>query len=136
VTADEARDRFSDAAEGSLSGDELAAFENALASDAALRGEYERFRDTLNAMRGLAVRPPREREVDLLAGVQRKIRTRSRGRYYRDRFASQSSTRVLMMPLVLALVAIGLFTLAYVGLRFVELSAPPPTPEATHDAAP
>jgi anti-sigma factor RsiW len=136
VTADEARDRFSYAAEGSLTGDDLAAFERVLDEDVALRAEYDRFRESLHAMRGLAVRVPREREVVLLAGVQRKIRTRSRGRYYRDRFASHASTRVLLMPLVLAIVAIGLLMLAYLGLRFVELSsptAPSAPPEGAHE---
>jgi anti-sigma factor RsiW len=124
VTPDEAKERFSDALDGLLAPDDADAFERALGADAALRDEYERFRATFEAVRGLATPPPREWSVDLLAGVQRKIRARSRGRYYRDRFSSQLGARAFITPLVLALVAIGLVAIAYVDLRLVELSSP------------
>jgi hypothetical protein len=77
MTSDEARERFD------------AAFEAALSRDAGLRDELARQRALLEATRALADVP----KVDLLAGVQHKLRARSGGRFYRDRFAERRSLR-------------------------------------------
>lgn len=106
MTRDEARERFSRAVDGELSEEERKDFEASLAADPDLGVEYQRFRETVRGTRALgSVRPPR---VDLVAGVQRKLRTRSRGRYYRDRFATYPGRRWAPLTMtILALVLLG-----------------------------
>jgi len=109
MTADEARDRFADAVEGTL-GEDAAAFEAALASDAELKDEYALYQQLMGSTRALGdddeVQPP----PALLPEVQRKIRTRSRGRFFRDRFAAEGGekntlTLVLAMAILLIVAA-------------------------------
>jgi len=138
VTADEARELFSEAYDGALSAEQKAAFEAALAADAALRAEYAILCRTLEAAHALTGDPElREAEAlqaweaedgdlevpDLLSGVQAKIRERSGGRFYRDRFAEQQHGMgwLLILALIMALV----LATAYVGLTYVELTPAP-----------
>lgn len=143
MTADEARELFSDAYDGALAPEQKEAFEAALAADPELRAEYEALCETLDAAHGLAGDPELSGEAealrawesedddlevpDLLGGVQAKIRERSGGRFYRDRFAEQQRG-MGWLPLILALVMALVLATAYVGLTYVELS---PGPSAT-----
>jgi anti-sigma factor RsiW len=140
VTGDEARERFSEAYDDELSAEERAAFEAALAADASLRAEYEEFRALLSgALPALAADEPELHDdvearraflagtadgdvpvPDLLPGVQKKLRERSRGRYYRDRFAERGRYAT---PLLLAIVMALVLGMAWFGLSYVQLEA-------------
>ena len=80
---DDVRALFDLAYDGELSGEEREAFDKALSERPELRAEYERFREVMQATAALSNAP----EIDLLSGVQQRLRARSGGRFYRDRFA-------------------------------------------------
>lgn len=143
---DDARDLFSDALEGSLDETARRAFDEALEDDEALREEWEIFRATFQAVGsatlddedddfdeaafdldddalaklaeedGDDVPPP----PDLLRGVQARIRARSRGRYYRDRFAERS--KLGWTPLLLAAVMLVVLAAAWLGMTYVQVA--------------
>jgi anti-sigma factor RsiW len=117
MTADEARALFDAAYDGELDDAGRAEFEALLAHDAAVRTEYESFRVTMSRTRALNAAPP----VDLLSGVQDKLRARSGGRFYRDRFSTQrgrSPQIVWMIVLsVGVLVACAIFAVSWVVAR-------------------
>lgn len=98
MTSAEARARFDDALDGELTAEQQAAFDAALASDQALREEYERLRALLHDTGALG----RVSHVDLLSGVQDKLRARSAGRFYRDRFASRGASGGLSVMIALS----------------------------------
>lgn len=115
MTSDEARDAFSAAFDGELDPSRKEAFEAALAADAELREEYAQFVETLQAVGRLAERDDGQ-TPDLLAGVQERLRKRSRGRYYRDRFARTPATRWLL-PLLVAMVCLLVLATAWYALN-------------------
>ncbi len=141
MSADEARDLFSDAYDGTLSAEQQSAFDALLESDNDLRVEYEELRELLDETQGLkelfrdagvseaealeafmADRPlPGETEPPppLLRGVQRKLRERSRGRFYRDRFTEKRTMG--WTPLILALLMVLILGVAWFGISYVEL---------------
>jgi anti-sigma factor RsiW len=115
MSSDEARELFSEAFEGELEPERRAAFDEALAGDEELKKEYEDFLDTFRLVSRIGeedAHPP----PDLLAGVQERLRKRSRGRYYRDRF-SQRAGAGWMMPLLLAIVCLLVLGVAYYVLH-------------------
>jgi len=121
---DELRARFDDAIDDALSADERRAFEAALATRPALRAEYERHREVLEATRALGNAPA---PVDLLGEVQRKLRARSGGRFYRDRFAEQRGRRggmgvMLLLSALVVLLVLAWF--AYASGLFTEGGGP------------
>jgi len=128
--SDGARDLFSAAYDGELEGDDQKAFDEAIAGDEALKAEWHEFRDLLNEAHALDEELEGE-EPDLLAGVQRKIRNRSRGRFYKDRFAQTPSgglLPILMAGVMLLLVGVAWLMLHYVQVEPAtsgELDAPP-----------
>lgn len=136
MTSDEARERFDEAFEGELSHEDELAFEAALAADPALREEWESFLATMREVRGLSLREDRASAPVLIEGVQRKLRVRSRGRFYRDRFATVGE-RELLVPVLLAVVAVVLVLAAWAGQRIVGVSHVhdehdgPPPPSST-----
>jgi hypothetical protein len=107
MTSAEARAAFDAAVDGELDVELQGAFEQALASDAQLRAEFERHRELFGKgwqREGVS--------VDLLAGVQHKLRARSGGRFYRDRFAERSHLRSMNVMLLLSamiLIAVALW---------------------------
>jgi anti-sigma factor RsiW len=111
MTPEEARVLFDAAIDDELDKEQRQHFEQALAEDAALRAEYERHRDVVFATRALAREAPK---VDLLAGVQDKLRTRSGGRFYRDRFAEKSgrSASITWMIALSVVVIVGALVFA------------------------
>jgi len=141
MSADDARDRFGDALDGQLGEGEQRGFEAALAADAELREEYEAYR---TIVRGLAGAAPRVVGGDALDGgastpsasesagaeaapslvlkVQARIRKRSKGRFFRDRFSEGEArggmTALLLAATFLLLVAVWLL------LQNVELVSP------------
>ena len=116
MTAEQARELFSAAFDGELDDGEREAFERALRDDAALAQEYAAFRALLAQAR--SGQPP-PAAPDLLPGVQRRLRQRSRGRFYGDRFAERLG-RGLTQPLVLALIMLALLAIAWFGLGLFE----------------
>jgi anti-sigma factor RsiW len=107
MTSAEARAVFDAAVDGELDDDAKGAFERALAGDPELRADFERHRSLFGQ------RWDREQvDVDLLAGVQHKLRARSGGRFYRDRFAERSHLRGLNVMVLLSaviLIAVALW---------------------------
>lgn len=76
--------------------------------------------DAMRALlkRSLEVKPDKQPEKPLLAEVQRKIRQRSKGKFYNDGW-STTGTRVnyaLIAVLMLGIIAIAYFALGPVGL--------------------
>ncbi|MDB4985359.1 MAG: hypothetical protein JWN04_537 [Myxococcaceae bacterium] len=87
LTGDEARALFDAALDGELGAEQQLALDEALARDERLRADYERHRAMLSATSELGLSAP----VDLLSGVQHKLRARSGGKFYRDRFSERRS---------------------------------------------
>lgn len=110
---EQARELFSEALEGELDAEQQAAFDAALAADDELRADYEAFRGVLQLTR----QAPREHERrDLLPGVQKRLRARSKGRFYGDRFAQRAGLGVLH-PVLLATLMLLLLGLAWAALE-------------------
>lgn len=132
MTADEAREHFSAAYDGELSPADKEAFDRAIEADPELRAEWESFRAMFDGMRALAREDAAAPPPQLLRGVQDKLRARSRGRYYRDRFATRArtslTTPVLLALLMLLVLGVALFALHYVS---VEPSAAPAAPPSS-----
>jgi hypothetical protein len=107
MTSAEARAVFDAALEGELEQEQQSEFELALASDEALRADFERHRSLFG--KGWA---REDVSVDLLAGVQHKLRARSGGRFYRDRFAERQHLRGMNAMVLLSmalLIAVALW---------------------------
>jgi hypothetical protein len=122
MNAEEARERFGDAVEGSL-GEAKAAFEAALAADDALREEFALYRQLFGGTEPLAPAPA-DAPPALLGAVQRKIRTRSQGRFFKDRFASEGAGGGPALSLVLGMAVLVLVAASIVivqQLVIVEL---------------
>lgn len=86
MDAETARALFERALDGELDAATFAEFDAVLRADGALKAEYEELEALRKATRALSEEPIR---VDLLSGVQHKLRARSGGKFYRDRFAEQ-----------------------------------------------
>jgi hypothetical protein len=137
MTREEARDLFSAAWDGEL-GEVRSAFEALLAADAELRAEYEDFtrvlRETQSLMQGGSpLASDSEPAPDVLAGVQRKLRARSGGRFYRDRF-SERATRGVSWPLLLAGAMLVLLAVTYLAIAWTNVVDTPG--EAQRNASP
>jgi anti-sigma factor RsiW len=113
VTSEEAEALFDAAVDGELSQEERARFEEALASDAALRDAYSRYRQMLTAASQLTSTPP----VDLLPNVQAELRARSGGRFYRDRFAEHAGRRSTLTWVLAACTLALLVVVAWFVMR-------------------
>lgn len=130
MTSDEARDLFGDVIEGTLDPAKKPAFEAALEADPELREELEAYRIVVQGAAAIGREPEAdtatEETPDLLPAVQSKLRARSRGRFYRDRFAEQAGPRGVMPVLVAILAALLLATgwLAVQSYIVVEPGAP------------
>ena len=90
MTPEEARALFDAALDDELSPAQARAFADALAGDPDLQADYARQRALRDATAALARAGT---EVDLLAAVQHKLRARSGGKFYRDRFAERVERR-------------------------------------------
>jgi anti-sigma factor RsiW len=124
MTADEARELFSAAYDGELTADERKLFDLALAQDQALAAEYREFSAMLDGAHSEIGHD--QRNPDLLAGVQRRLRVRSRGRFYSDKFAERVGIG-LLNPLTIAVAMTLLAAAAWLVfgyLQSVDLRAP------------
>ena len=125
MTSDEARDLFPEALDDALDATQRIAFQAALAADAELRSEYLELREVLSETAAIAeadaaVAPT----IDLLRGVQTKLRKRSRGRFYRDRFSRDVGRTTHMWPLVAASLMLIVLGTAWYILHFAQELAP------------
>ncbi|MGE3632447.1 MAG: anti-sigma factor [Sandaracinaceae bacterium] len=127
MNPNEARDLFSEAYEGDLEQAQQAAFKEALANDEALQAEYDDFVSTLQMVHDLGKADDGLPPPDLLRGVQERLRNRSRGRYYRDRFAQRGPMN-LMLSVMLAVTVLFLIAAAwYVMQSMVSIEEEPAT---------
>lgn len=121
MNAQEARDLFSAALENELPAEQRSAFEAALAREPELAAEYAAFVATVTRVRSEGELPA---APDLLPRVQRRLRARSRGRFYADRYAERLGSG-LLQPLPLALAMLMLIGLAWVVLLALGVVALP-----------
>lgn len=125
MTKDEALELFSEAYDGELSQAQQEAFDALIASDEDLLQEWSEFRAILDETRNLFGATGGSVEVpapDLLGNVQAKLRARSRGRFYRDRFA-ENSRPSLMMPTVVAMAILAIVGIAWLALNYVQFAS-------------
>lgn len=131
-TPDEIRDLFSAALDGELSEADKKELDEALASSAELKEEYEAFRSIFRGAAAIAETTDAEadlKEPELLKGVQERLHKRSKGRYYRDRFSRESSGRGatwLLVILIVLLVAIVIVSLQ--NMVVIETGGPSALP--------
>lgn len=134
MTSDEARDLFGDAVEGTLAAAQKQALDAALASDPELRDEYEAYRLVVKGAAAIGAEPETDEGAgapspDLLAGVQSRLRRRSRGRFYRDRFSQESGPRSPIPVLVAIVVALTLAA-GWVAMQSLVSFDPPTASDA------
>jgi anti-sigma factor RsiW len=125
MTAEQARELFSAAFEHELDESQASAFAAALAQDPELAREYDAFVATFELARQEP--PGASPGPNLLPGVQRRLRARSRGRFYGDRFAERLGSG-LLQPLPLALLMLGLVAVAWLALTALGLISVPSGP--------
>lgn len=118
MSADEARELFSEAYDGEFDEEGKAAFDAALAADEELAEEYAEFVEVIDGTH--AMHTGGAAAPDLLKGIQRKIRERSGGRFFRDRFAAKKQIGVAWITLLLAAVMFLIAGAAYFGLYYVQ----------------
>ena len=87
MNAEDAEALFSAAYDAELAPDERREFEGVLRADPALAQRYREFCSTIQTLQLAEQNVP---TPDLLAGVQRRLRLKSGGRFYRDRFAERA----------------------------------------------
>ncbi len=114
-----ARALFERALEGALDASTQREFEAALRANDALHDEFIELSAARRAGRGATPKGEGElANVDLLAGVQQKLRARSGGKFYRDRFAERRGmgfTWMLALASLVLLAATGWLVLHYFG---------------------
>ncbi|MBX3269147.1 MAG: zf-HC2 domain-containing protein [Sandaracinaceae bacterium] len=136
MSPDQARDLFSEALEGDLDEAQKRAFEAALRDDPALAAEYEDFVDTFRIV-GRLGEPETVQAPNLLPRIQERIRRRSGGRYYRDRFSRRSGGPGWAMPVVAAVAVILMLGVVWFALSTTILLEDDPGSRApASDAAP
>lgn len=128
MNASEARDLFSEAFEGDLEEERKAAFDEALMDDEELDADYADFVETFNMMRGLA-EPESVKAPNLLPRIQERIRRRSGGRYYRDRFSKRVGASGMSMQLIGVFAVLIVIAAAWFALQatvMLDDEGPPP----------
>lgn len=123
LSPDDAEALFSAAYDHDLDADEQRAFDATLQSDPELAERYRVFCQTLETLKGAD--PAKSMPTpDLLRGVQGRLRKRSGGRYYADRFSQRAGwgMRQLSLSLLLSAALLALLWLAFMLLRGVQLS--------------
>jgi len=119
MTRDEARERFSAAYDRELDDDERQAFEAVLGQDKELKREFEEFVSLLGRATTEA-QVDEEGAPDLLVSVQAKLRTRSRGRFYRDRFSQKRGSETVL-PIVFGILMLVIIGVAWAALSAIEI---------------
>jgi anti-sigma factor RsiW len=123
LSIDDAEALFSAAYDRELAADEQRAFDATLAEHPELAQRYRVFCQTLETFKGSdpakTVSTP-----DLLRGVQRRLRKRSGGRFYADRFSERAGwgMRQLLWSLLLSAALLLLFWLTFLLWRGVSVT--------------
>ena len=116
MNAEDAEALFSAAYDAELPADERREFERALQTHPELAQRYREFCLTIQTLKLAEESVP---APDLLAGVQRRLRSKSGGRFYRDRFAERAGGGRQQLFILLWTSALVLVTLwavfAYFG---------------------
>ncbi len=113
---DDIRALMTDAIDGTLSSEQKVVFDRVLEQSDALRREYEEMRSLVTRISQEKGPPPAA--PDLTASVQRTIRVRSRGKFFRDRFSERSqgtSTGVVASVTVVLVVFVTIILLREFG---------------------
>ncbi|MFO0628110.1 MAG: hypothetical protein U0325_21220 [Polyangiales bacterium] len=123
MSDDEIRDHFSAYHDRELSPAQHDAVRDALDANPALMAEYKDLCAMLDGLSGLGAAPPAETadapRTDVLRGVQRKLHTRSGGRFYADRWSRAAG--VFPLEFLAALVLIAL-VVAYVAMTTISVT--------------
>ena len=114
LSPDAARALFQRALDDDLSLEERAALNQALAADAGLAAELASLREVMAATAALGSATP---SIDLLSSVQQKLRTRSGGRFYRDRFAERQGQKSALSWVLGASFLVLLATVLWLSVR-------------------
>ncbi len=114
MSPEEAENLFSEAYEKDLDAETQAAFDAALAENPELAADYEAF-CALFANIGLEL--SEEETPDLLSGVQTKLRQRSRGRFYRDRYSEGQVPK--WTPVLIALVSVVVLATTFFAMGYL-----------------
>jgi anti-sigma factor RsiW len=114
LSTDQARALFQRALDDELSQAQRARLERAMAEHPELAEELAALRRVMQATAELAQSAP---SVDLLGSVQSKLRSRSGGRFYRDRFAERRGSEALLPWAVGGSILVVLATLAWFGFE-------------------
>lgn len=116
MNAEDAEALFSAAYDAELPAEERREFERALREDPELAARYQDFCATIQTLKLADEQVP---TPDLLAGVQRRLRMKSGGRFYADRFAERAGAGRQQLFILLWASALVLVTLwavfAYFG---------------------
>ena len=113
LSSEAARALFQRALDDDLNLEEKAQLEQALASDKELARELTVLRELVAATSALSATP----SVDLLSSVQHKLRVRSGGRFYRDRFAEQQGQKSTLAWVLGATFLVLLATVLWLSVR-------------------
>lgn len=118
---------LSDYVDGTLTAEERAEVDAALAADPALRAELEEVRDSMKLLKSL---PPAAAPADLGKTVEATIARRSAGRFFgRRTLGDRVPFGVLFIIAIVALIAIvGLLWSSPTGSLKRDRPAPPPPP--------
>lgn len=123
LSTQDAEALFSAAYDRELDADEQRAFDTTLAEHPELAQRYQIFCQTLETLKGAdpAMTVPMP---DLLRGVQTRLRKRSGGRFYADRFSERAGwgMRQLLWTLALSLALLLLLWFGFVVLGDVSIS--------------
>ncbi|MBK8171509.1 MAG: hypothetical protein IPK60_14345 [Sandaracinaceae bacterium] len=131
LSNDEAREKFSAAYDNELNPADKAAFDAALASDDELRSEYEEFVSLLRSTHALADEADELHVPDLVGSVQARLRARSGGRYFRDKFSEKSGPRGTMPILALGVMLLLVLT-AWMMMQYARVLEPSDAHHETH----
>jgi len=135
VTAnhDEIREKFSAAYDNELSAEDKALFDKALQGNAELKAEYDEFAALLRSTHALADEADELPTPDLVRGVQARLRARSGGKFFRDRFSEESGPRGVL-PILLLSVMLLLVTISWFAMQYARELEPTDTAHTSSDA--
>ena len=117
MRAEAARALFERALDGTLDAHTQREFEAALNESDELHEEFIELQVVRRAARDLA-RKENVPQVDLLAGVQQKLRARSGGKFYRDRFSERRGMGFTWMLALASLVLLA--TAAWLVMNYLS----------------
>jgi anti-sigma factor RsiW len=127
MTPEEIESSFSAAYDGALDEGEQREFDAALAADPQLAQRYAEFCRMLSHIKELGRHgdPADVPTPDLLGGVQKRLREKSAGRFYADRFAERSGWGAKRLVIGTFLVALTLTLIWLVSTLVTQVHVTP-----------